>query len=74
MVHGFPSLKDFSINFFKMPHQNFSESIALWMIWAFHDIVYFVEFKEVMELPGSVAWAIITFQHKWVTKLSKDHS
>ena len=65
---------DFSINFFNNDHQSFSDSIALQMVWAAGDVVHLVEFKEVMELPGSVTWAIVTFQYKWMSKLSKDDS
>ena len=44
------------------------------MMWAARDMVNLVEFKEVVELPGSVAWAIVTFQYKWTSKLYEDHS
>ena len=63
-----------SINFFEMPTKASVRFIALWMMWAAGDMVNFVEFKEVMELPGSIAWAIVTFQYEWMSKLSKDHS
>ena len=65
---------DFSINFFMMPTKASVNPLALWMMWAASNMVNFVEFKEVVELPGSVAQTIVTFQHKWASKLSKDHS
>ena len=42
------------------------------MMWAAGDMVNFVEFKEVMELPGSVAWTIVFFNTNGHPNLEKN--
>ena len=44
------------------------------MMWAAHDMVHLIELKELLELLGTVAQSIITSQHEWLAKFSKDHS
>ena len=55
-------------------HQSFSKTIALWVMWAACNVVNLVELHEVVELPGTVAWAIVTLEYEWMSRFCEDHS
>ena len=44
------------------------------MVWAACGVVNLVEFKELLEFPGTVTQPIVTPEYEWSSKLCEDHS
>ena len=74
VVSWFPIFDGFFHQLFCDAHMNVGKTIALWMMWAAHDVVHLIELKELLELLGTVARSIVASQHEWSAKFSKDHS
>ena len=47
--------------------------MTLWMVWAARDMVNLIDFKELPEFPGTVAWLIVASQHEWSSKFGEKH-
>ena len=43
------------------------------MVWAGGGMVNLVEFKELLEFPGTVTWPIVTPKYEWSSKNCENH-